>query len=162
MNEQETELRELEKRLTARQRRFVEELEKDGVAYKAAERAGYSKRSAAQQAGELLKNPKVLAYRQARARAEFEALGYGKDHLAMKLCEIVDRCMEKKPVLEWDSAAHAWVESGRWQFDSRGAVRAIEAIAKLQGYYEDKVKISASAESVEEFLKRLGEGGREF
>ena len=150
-------IEELEKLLNERQRRFVAELETDGIAYKAAERAGYSAKTAASQASELLKNPKVAAYRRARARVLFEALGYDKPQLAMKLCEILDRCMAGKPHLSWDSASHAWVEDGTWTFDARGAVKAVEAIAKLQGLYRDEVRLTGAAGEIR--IEFAGESG---
>lgn len=34
-------------------------------------------------------------------------------------------------MLEWDSAQREWVPSGLWQFDSKGALRALDMLAKL-------------------------------
>ena len=45
--------------------------------------------------------------------------------------EVYQRCMEKKPVLEWDTVARAWVESGLWQMDSKGALRALDLLSKM-------------------------------
>ena len=144
--------KQLEELLNERQRRFARELLVDGVAYKAAERAGYSARTAASQASELLKNPKIAALRRAYAREQFNALGYDKPQLTLKLCEVLDRCMEGKAHLSWDSEKRAWVPDGTWVFDARGAVKAIEAIAKLQGLYDPErdaggfvVKLSGEA-----------------
>ena len=152
-------IEELEKLLNDRQRKFARELLVDGIVYKAAERAGYSKKTAAQQGSELLKNPKVLALKRAYAREQLHALGYDKPQLALKLCEILDRCMDKKPVMEWSVSEAKWVESGTWQFDSRGAVKAIEAIAKLMGLNEAQA-VSIQSEGIEQFLASLGSGGR--
>ena len=49
------------KQLTARQVRFAHEFPQDFQGAKAAERAGYSKKGAGQQAYELLKNPRVVS-----------------------------------------------------------------------------------------------------
>lgn len=152
-------IEELEKLLNERQRKFARELLVDGIAYKAAERAGYSEKTAASQASELLKNPKIAALKRAYAREQLNALGYDKPQLALKLCEILDRCMDKKPVMEWNSATREWEESGTWQFDSRGAVKAIEAMAKLMGLNEAQA-VSITGDSMEQFLKKIGGGGR--
>lgn len=150
---------ELEKQLNERQRKFVHELMIDGNQTQAAIRAGYKERAAYSQASDLLKNPKVAAYRRAYAREQFKALGYDKPQLALKLCEIIDRCMDKKPVLEWNSATHKWEASGRWQFNPNGAIRAIEAVAKLMGLNEAQV-VSIQGEGMEQFLEKIGGGGR--
>lgn len=141
-------LEELEALLNDRQKKFVIEMEHDGVAYKAAERAGYSKRTAASQASDLLRNPKVAAYRRARARLLFNALGYDREGLGVKLVEILDRCMDAKPHLSWDSEQKAWTPDGTWVFDSRGAVKAVETMARLQGMYTDKLQLSAQTGGV--------------
>jgi len=141
-------IEQLEAMLNPRQRKFVQELEVDGVAYKAAVRAGYSKKTADSQASDLLRNPKIAAYRRARARLLFNALGHDRDGLGVKLVEILDRCMDAKPHQSWDSEAREWVDDGTWVFDSRGAVKAIETMARLQGYYNDKFQITAPAGGV--------------
>ncbi|MBR6839144.1 MAG: terminase small subunit [Oscillospiraceae bacterium] len=49
--------------MTVRQKRFVEEYLKTGIGKEAAINAGYSPRSAEQQASRLLAMPEVQAYR---------------------------------------------------------------------------------------------------
>ena len=64
-------LEELEKLVTRKERRFVEEYDKDGNGTQAAIRAGYTagkkNASAAVQASKLLRSAKISAYRRARA-----------------------------------------------------------------------------------------------
>lgn len=142
----------LERELTPRQLRFVAELEADGNATAAAERAGYSKRSAASQASRMLKNEKVLAYRRARSRAAFEALGIGAEGIAVRLNEIYNRCMQRIPVMEWDYDQKQWVESGEWKFDARGAARALELMGDMQGIFKKGV-IAEQSEPFEVNIK---------
>lgn len=150
---------ELEKLMDDRRIRFVHELMVDGNQTAAAIRAGYSEKTAASQASRLLKDVKVAAYKRALAREMLEAMGYDKPQLLLKLCEIIDRCMDAKPHLSWDSAKKAWTPDGTWVFDSRGAVKAIEAIAKLAGLNEAQV-VSIQGEGMEQFLEKIGGGGR--
>lgn len=150
---------ELEKLMDDRRIRFVHELMADGNQTAAAIRAGYSEKTAASQASRLLKDVKVAAYKRALAREMLEAMGYDKPQLILKLCEIIDRCMDAKPHLSWDSAQKAWTPDGTWVFDSRGAVKAIEAIAKLAGLNEAQV-VSIQGEGMEQFLEKIGGGGR--
>ena len=51
--------------------------------------------------------------------------------LAAEVWEVYRRCTEKKPVLEWDSTQREWVPSGVWQFDSKGALRALEMLSRM-------------------------------
>ena len=150
---------ELEKLLDDRRIKFVHELLIDGNQTAAAVRAGYSEKTAASQASRLLRDVKVAAYKRALARELLSTMGYDKSQLLLKLGEIVDRCMEGKPHLGWDAVKREWVPDGTWTFDSRGAVKAIEAIAAMAGFNESK-KVSIENESIEQFLAALGGGGR--
>lgn len=121
----------LGKALKPQQRRFVQEYMVDLNGTAAAVRAGYGERNAASTASRLLRRPEVQAYRDALLKEAFEAIGIDKYNIVLKTWEIFQRCAEKKPVLEWDSAQREWVPSGQWQFDSKGALRALDMLAKL-------------------------------
>ena len=71
------------------------------------------------------------AYRDALLKEAFEAIGIDKYNIVIKTWEIFQRCAEGKPVLEWDRDQREWVPSGLWQFDSKGALRALDMLAKL-------------------------------
>ena len=148
--------------LTPIQRRFVEELEVDGVAYKAAIRAGYSEKSAMSRASKLLKMPAVQAYRQARMMVAFEGIGLHPQRLALSLLEVYNRCMEAVPVLEWDSEGREWVCLGKYRFDARGATRALELLGDSIGMFERKVTVQGEIEGMEAYLRRIGSGGEEL
>ncbi len=72
-----------------------------------------------------------------------------------RLQEIVDRCMQKKPVMVGGKA------SGEWAFDARGANTALQLMGKDLGMFVEKVQIveddlaSKSPEEVQEVLKAL-------
>ena len=118
-------LEELERLLTRRERLFVEEYDKDGNGTQAAIRAGYTpgkkNASAAVQACKLLRSPKVSAYRRARAN---------------DIMEVYRRCMTATPVMKYDQELGEWVESGTYEFDSKGALKAMELLGKPMGVFE--------------------------
>ena len=150
-------------KLKPRQKKFVEALERDGNATKAAIAAGYTEASAATQGWRLLRNEDVLAYRRIRAKIQVTAMGITKDTLIADLVEIKERSMQAKPVMEWDYNIHEWKESGTWQFDAKNATKAIETIANMIGAMEpQKIDISGavatpqlSLEEREKLLKKI-------
>src|SRR5690606_24265353 len=71
-----------------RRRRFAEEYLIDLNATQAAIRAGYSPRSAAQQASELLKDPKVRAYIDARMAELSRRTGVNQERIIRELARI--------------------------------------------------------------------------
>lgn len=125
---------ELERELKPQQRRFVMELlQNGGNGTAAAIAAGYSQKSAAAQAARLLKNAKVVAYRRACALQIYSQLGLTPQAIGLHLYEIFQRCMEAKPHLSWSTEAHAYVPDGSWQFDAKGAIKALDMLLRLPG-----------------------------
>lgn len=153
---------ELEKLLTDRQALFVFEYLRDLNGTKAAERAGYEPKSAASQAWKLLRRPEVKEYRDRKVREIFESKGITPEFVQLGCFEIYCRCMEKEPVLEWDSAAKEWTPSGTWQFDAKGALRALDQMATLLGMKRPEAEKQQAQESVEQYLARTSGNERTF
>ena len=151
------ELQQLAAALTPRERKFVHEYLVDLNGKDAAIRAGYSEKTAASQASRLLRKPEVKAYRDALLKEHFDAIGITKHSIAAATWEIYQKCCQKEPVLEWDSVTKAWVPSGYWQFNVKGALKALEMLAKL---LPEMGGGDAAAGSLEDLLS--GGGGREF
>lgn len=122
---------ELAKALTPRERLFVREYLADLNGTQAAIRAGYAGKSAAAQASRLLRKEAVRAYRDALMQEKFDEIGITRPSLCAEVWEVYRRCAQKKPVLEWDSGQRAWIESGEWQFDAKGALRALDMLLRM-------------------------------
>lgn len=94
----------------------------------------------------LLKNPSIQQYisheTQARALARRKAIEVDDLWITEQFKEIYNRCMQRIPVMKFDREAGAMVQEtddngeGVWTFDSSGANRALENIAKHIGYFE--------------------------
>ena len=151
-------LEQLERMLPLRQRKLVAYVIDGYSQTEAAVRAGYSPKTAAGQASETLKKPKVAAYRRALTCAVLENLCLTPESIAVRLFEIYGRCMQKKPVMEWDYEQREWVESGFWQFDARGAVKVLELLGKNMGMFTDRVQVSGSLETVEGYIRGIEQG----
>jgi len=135
-----TRLEELEQKLRPMQIRFVEEFEKDLNGTAAALRAGYGKgnaKSAAVLASRMLRNPLILAYRKERSKEIYERLDISRESLAARLMEIYRRCMQVEPVHIYRDGE--WVESGEYQFDARGAAKALELLGKSIDLFGERV-----------------------
>jgi phage terminase small subunit len=130
----------------------------EGNGTRAAEGAGYSKKTAASQASRLLKRPDVRERVQAIRADIVDELGLTAAHMTQRLNEIYMRCMTAKAVMEWDWASKSYVPTGIFQFDSRGAAKAVEMIARLGGLMTDKVEHSGGI--VLEVAEDVRESGR--
>ena len=126
-------------KMTEKQKMFCMEYTKDMNATQAAIRAGYSEKTAYSQGHDLLKKPEVKAVIDAILAKRAKDIELDEDWCLRRFKEISDRCMQKEAVMEFDG--EEWVESGVWKFDSAGANRATENIAKILGMFIDRKEI---------------------
>ncbi|MBR2880035.1 MAG: terminase small subunit [Oscillospiraceae bacterium] len=150
---------ELKSALTERQFKFAEAIIEGAEPKIAAQKAGYSEKTAAVQASRLLKNGKISAYIKARTSANAEE-DISQDWVKRKLAEVAERCMEPTPHMVWDKSSQSYVHDGTWDFDADGAIKALSAIGKLD-MLSEQPREKETFQGVEAFLEQL-EGGRGF
>ena len=146
----------LGRNLSPQHRRFVQEWCVDMNATRAAIAAGYSEKTAAQQASRLMRRKDVREYRDALLKDAFDELGITRHSIAARVWEIYERCMEKKPVLVWSSTDREWMESGVWQFDNKGALKALGMLLEMLPGINEEEDEETTLEGM------LGGGSREF
>lgn len=111
----------------------------------AATKAGYSPKTAAYQASRMLKNVKLREYIETRKKEIEEILRVSKITVVRDLLAVKDRCMQAEEVL--DSEGNP---TGEYKFDSRGAVKALEQVAKSLGYNApEKVDVTTGGQRVQ-------------
>ena len=150
-----TEAQKLGEKLKPQVRKFVQEYLIDMNGKDAAIRAGYSERTAAAQASRLLRDPDVKAYRDALLQEQFEAIGVTRHTIAAETWSIFQKCMQKEPVLEWNSVTKQWEHKGVWTFNVKGALKALDMMNSIL----PQMKNDDEGESLEDMLDG---GSREF
>ena len=135
--------------LNEKQKQFCEEYIIDLNGTQAAIRAGYSKKTANEQAAQLLAKLSIQEYIQKIKDKRSERVKYSQDELMRDILEVKNRCMQANPVLDKEGN-----EVGVWKFDSNGANKALDMLAKHVGFYETDNKqkafnISVNREAVE-------------
>lgn len=149
-----------EKKLTPKQQLFVSEYLKTGNATEAARRAGYACKSSHAfevQGNRLLRNAEVSRAIEAKRTKRSERLELEEDFELKKAIELLQMCMEPKHVYNFDGMP-VKDEDGNYvmQFDSKGANKALETIARLRGKFVQKVQVGF-ADSIAEQLEDVGE-----
>ena len=122
--------------LTDKKERFCREYVIDYNQTKAAIRAGYAEKSAAKKGCSLMKEPEVAAYIRQLQTEQKERLMLTSDHVLLELWDVYQKCMQAVPVEEWDYDLHTMVKTGEYQFDSKGATKALEMIGKHLGMFD--------------------------
>ena len=142
--------------LKPRERQFVREYLKHKLnGTQAAICVGYSEGNAASQASRMLKKPEIKAYRDALLQEQFEAIGVTKHSIAAEVWGIYQKCMQKEPVMEWDSETRSWVHKGEWSFNVKGALKALDMLDGML----PRMPQEDDGESYEDMVSG---GGREF
>lgn len=140
--------------LKKKQIKFCEEYVKDYNGTQAAIRAGYKESNAASQACRLLKNDEVIKFIKENQKELQKKSCLTEEKVISQLEEILDRCLTKNAVTEWDYNEHCMVETGQWTFDSKGALKAIELLGKHLGMFEKTDNINLTLNS-EDFINAL-------
>lgn len=135
--------------LNEKQKQFCEEYIIDLNGTQAAIRAGYSAKTANEQAAQLLAKLSIQEYICKLKNKRSERVKYSQDELMRDILEVKNRCMQANPVLDKEGN-----ETGIWKFDSNGANKALDMLAKHVGFYETDNKqkafnISVNREAVE-------------
>ena len=120
----------------------------DRNATQAAIRAGYSEKTAYSQGQRLLKNVETLSRVRELQKEQAERLCIDADWVILRLVEIVERCSQAQPVMMWDKGTKEYVPTGEFQFDSRGANRALELLGKAFGAFSEQTKENLLAEII--------------
>ena len=143
--------------LTAKQKRFVQEWMVDLCGTRAAIRAGYSEKSAANTASRLMKDPDVQAYRNELLKAKFDELGITRHSLAVEVYEMMQKCKGGTPHMVWNSDTKTYEPDGTWEQNEKGLYKGAELLSRLL----DKMDGAAEEEGTD-YETMLTGGGREF
>ena len=155
-------------KLTDKQKEFVRQYLVDLNATQAAIRAGYSERTASRIGPQLLGKTCVReAIEKAQAKRA-QRVEVTQDYVLSNLVEIVERTMQRAPVLD-RKGEQVTDDEGRavWTFDAKNANRALELLGKHLGIFMDKVRAEVSgpdggpvaSEIVVRFVEPGGEAG---
>lgn len=146
-----------EKRLGEKKKRFVREWLIDMNGTRAAIRAGYSAKSAANTASRLMKDPDVQAYRNELLKAKFDELGITRHSLAVEVYEMMQKCKGGTPHMVWNSDTKTYEPDGTWEQNEKGLYKGAELLSRLL----DKMDGAAEDEGAD-YETMLTGGGREF
>lgn len=123
-------------KLTPKQVRFVEEYLVDANGTQAAIRAGYSPRTANEQAARMLTIASVRDALDVAQRARSERVQISADWVLGRLVEIVDRTMQAVEVADSQG-----IRTGEWKFEASAAIKALELCGRHLGMFANKVEL---------------------
>lgn len=128
--------------LTPKQAAFVDEYLVDLNASKAAIRAGYSEKTADQQAYQLLQKTSVHEAIAARMKERQKRTGITQDYVLQTIQETIERCKQAEPVLDKDGSP-----TGEYRFDATSILKGAELLGRHLGTWNDKLKLQGDPEA---------------
>jgi phage terminase small subunit len=131
-------------KLSAKQEQFCREYLVDLNATQAAIRAGYSPKTAYSMGQRLLKNVEVQKTVQSAMDERSKRTEVNADYVLTNLLEIVERCMQRAPVLHKGEQVVDEEGNSVWCFDGKNAIRALELLGKHLGMFTDKLQTEHS------------------
>lgn len=124
--------------LSGKHERFCQEYVIDYNGTQAAIRANYSEASAKQQAYRLLQREDIRERILELQKEQVARLSISQDFVMLQMLDTYHCCREAYPLMEWDYAAREMVETGKYAFDSKGALKALEMMGKHLGMFDKK------------------------
>lgn len=149
-----------DKKLTAKQKAFVQEYLIDFNSTQASIRAGYSKRTANVIGPENLAKPCISELIQKKMQERNEKVEVDAEWVLREAVSLYKKCSQQVPVLDQDGK-----ETGEYKFDGANANRALEIVGKhvdVQAFQE-RIKITEEDDLVDRLIRgreRLADSGR--
>lgn len=143
-------------KLTDKQEAFCQEYLIDLNATQAAIRAGFSGKTARQQAARMLSNVNI---QERIAELQFERskrVQVDADFVLQGLINVATRCMQEEEVMVRDSDG-SMIGSGEYKFEHAGANRAYELLGKHLKLFTDKVEGTLQVNIVDQILSEIEE-----
>lgn len=126
-----------------RHKLFVEEFIVDMNATRAYKQIYWVSQKVAESSwSRLLSNDKVAKLVKDSLEKKFKKAEIEWQRVIERLIELVDRCMQRVPVLEYNKDTKELEPSWEWKFDSNGANKALDSLAKYYQLYVNKLEIS--------------------
>lgn len=132
------------KKLNSKQQCFVLEYLVDLNATQAAIRAGYSAKTAYSQGQRLLKDVELQGALQEAQQKRAEKVGLDAEWVVTRLQQVAERCMQAEPVMQFNHDTKEMEETGEYKFDSSGANKALDSLARHLGLFNDKVQVTGA------------------
>lgn len=123
--------------LTPKQALFIKEYQVDLNGTQAAIRAGYSEKTAAEQASRLLSNVKIQEAIAENSKKRAEKVDISAEYVLNTIKNTIERCAQAEPVLDRDG-----VPTGEYKFDSTAVLKGSELLGKYLKLFTDKTEIS--------------------
>lgn len=126
--------------LNEKQKKFCEEYLIDFNGTRAAIEAGYSPKTARSTASENLTKPNIQQYLSELINQRNERTKITQDEVVANIVEVMQRCMQAKPVLFMGHQVKDEKGNNLWKFDSQGANKALDMLMKHTGGYKEDNK----------------------
>lgn len=137
--------------LTPRQKEFVRCYVQHFQGSRAAREAGYSEHTASRMAYQLLRTPHVRQELDRRLEEATATAGIDANWVLARYVDLYEKCMQIQEVTDRKGRP-----TGEFTFDSAGADRALQMIARFTGGFDERHKVTHDAgDTLRGFLDQI-------
>lgn len=134
-------------KITPRQQRFVDEYLIDLNGTKAAIRAGYSAKTANEQAARLMVNANIKEAVRNSMKKRAERTGVTQDYIVQTILATMDRCSQAEAVTDREGN-----QTGEYKFDAGNVLKGADLLGRHLGMWNDKLKVAHYGLRLEELV----------
>jgi hypothetical protein len=153
-------IEELEVLMNPKEIAFIDCYEETGSSMLAAQHVGNelkNKKSASSYGCKILGRPKIIAYRRARALDLFDKRNILPETMLIRIDDLYLRSVKGKPHMKWNNVTKTHEPDGTLEYDNKSIIAALRMMGEAIGMFGKQVTLDTKQESIEEYLKRMGD-----
>ena len=83
------------------------------------------------------------------------------EEIIMRIDDFYRRSMQDVPHMTRSRETKEMEPDGTWMYDSKDALNALKLLGNIYGVFDKKTDRAVTAETIEDYLKRMGDPGPE-
>ena len=151
---------EIEKRITEQEKKFVRIFETTYDEKLSAQSAGYfpdDDLAATVKANKLLRCPRIKAYRHLNTLDLYEKRNLSSELIILRMDNLYLRSMQDVPHMTRNKETKELEPDGTWVYESKDAISTLKVLGNVMGVCDKKTEKAGPAETIEEYLQRIGD-----
>ncbi|MHB1154011.1 MAG: hypothetical protein ACYCWE_20700 [Eubacteriales bacterium] len=153
-------IEEIEKRITEQEKKFVRIFETTYDEKFSAQSAGYfpdDDAAAVSKANKLLRSPRIKAYRHCNTLDLYHKRDFSREMIILRMDNLYLRSMQDVPHMTRNKETKEMEPDGTWGYESKDAISVLKVLGNVVDVCDKKSEKAGPAETVEEFMQRIGD-----
>lgn len=154
----------IEKHITEQEKQFIGLFETTYDGKSSAQLAGYfpgDDKAASAKADKLLRSPRIRVYRKLNTADLYHKRNLSPERIIMRIDDLYLRSVQAVPHMTRNKETKEPEPDGTWIYESKDAISTLKVLGGALDIYGKKAETAGPAETIEEYLQRIGEPEQE-